>query len=487
MLSKSRFVAGLQCPLRLWNQSYRPELATEPSLSRQAIFDMGHEVGRLATRLYPGGVRIEEDHLHHEEAVRSTAQVLSNRGVPALFEAAFVCDRVRVRVDILERLPGEKWDLVEVKSATSVKGVYLPDLAVQCHVLQGSGIGVRRAGILHVNNQYVYDGCRLDLEELFRLSDLTEEVIAYQDQLPARLSEFHEMLADTSPPQVAPSRHCASPYRCEFWEHCTQETAEFWVLQLPGISQKRLDELKARGIEDIREIPDAFPLSELQARVRECVQSQSEFASPGLARALSDVDYPVHFLDFETIGPAIPRYAGTRPYQTIPFQWSDHVLHEKGTLAHREFLYERDGDPRDEFCVSLLEALGDRGTILIYTSYEADVIRRLAEDLPGHAEKLLAILDRCRDLCEVIRRCYYHPGFRGSFSLKAVLPAIVPSMKYESLAIQEGSQASLEYLRMMDPATPSDDRDRIRSNLLAYCSHDTLAMVRIREELLRRF
>jgi predicted RecB family nuclease len=487
MLSKSRFLAGLQCHLRLWQQCYNPERAGEVSPVRQALFDTGHEVGRLATELYPGGVRIEEDHLHHKEAVRATATLMRDQNVSAIYEAAFLEDGVRVRVDILKRTGRGTWNLIEVKSSTSVKEVYVPDVAVQHHVLKSSGLGVDRVGILHVNNGYVYDGRRLDLGELFRFSDLTEEASRLEAGMPRQIRDLQGMLAGGLPPKIAPSRHCWSPYLCEFWEYCTKEMPEHWIMNLSGISQRRMDELAALGIEDIREIPDSFPLTGLQGRVRRCVVTGREYLAPELEDELKRVDYPIHFLDFETLGPAIPQYAGTRPYQTIPFQWSDHILYPDGTLEHREYLFLEDRDPREEFARTLLEALGEKGTIFIYTIYEGGIIRALAEDLPLHRKRLLAVPDRFEDLHAAIRRYYYHPGFHGSFSLKAVLPALLPEMGYENLAIQEGSMASLAYLRMLDPSTPRKEKQKIKADLLAYCAHDTLAMVRIREELLSRF
>ena len=484
MLSKSRFLAGLQCPLRLWYQCYNRDLATPVSPSQQAIFDTGNEVGRLATELYPGGVLIEEDHLHHREAVESTRAAMADPGVPAIYEAGFVHDSVRVRVDVLERTQGGKWNLIEVKSSTSAKDVHLPDVAVQYRVLRGKGLDLARAGILHLNNEYVYDGRRLDLEQFFIFTDLTREAIDHQGEVQANLRRLKEMLAGQAPPRVEPGQHCSNPYRCEFWEHCTKGKPEFWVMNLSGISQKKLNELAALDVEDIHDIPDDFPLTALQARIRECVAEGKEYVAPELADELRDVEFPIHFLDFETIGSAIPRYEGTRPYQTIPFQWSDHVLYEDGTLEHPEFLHDEDTDPREAFCRTLLETLGDTGTIVIYTTYEVGVMTSLADDLPQYAGRLLAALDRIKDLHATVKTYFYHPDFQGSFSLKKVLPALVPSMAYEGLAIQEGTQASLEYLRMLDPSTRPEERKKIRADLLIYCGHDTLAMVRIREELM---
>lgn len=486
MLSKSRFLAGLQCPLRLWYQVYNPGLAGEVSPPQQAIFDMGHEVGRAATRLYPQGILMEEDYLHHPQAVASTRKAMEGMFAPAVFEAAFLHDGIRVRVDILERSGWGKWNLIEVKSSASVKEIHVPDVAIQYHVLRGAGVRVEKAGILHLNNQYLYDGNNLDLSQLFLFSDLTEQVLEQQEEVVRRVDQLKEVLAANSPPAIYPSRHCLSPYLCEFWDHCTAGMPETWVLNLSGITRRKLRELEALGVKDIRDIPEEFSLTALQARIRTCLVEGKEFIDPQLAVELGRVEYPLHFLDFETVGPAIPRYPHTSPFQSIPFQWSDDLLHGDGSMEHREYLCTEDKDSREEFIRTLLEALGGEGSIFIYTTYEKDLIGSLAEALPLYREILLPLQDRFKDLHALIRDYFYHPRFHGSFSLKDVLPALVPSMKYENLAIQEGSMASLQYLRMLDPAVPPEEREKIKNDLLTYCGHDTLGMVKIREELLKR-
>jgi hypothetical protein len=487
MLSKSKYLAGLQCPLRLWHQCYNPHLAPPVPPAKQSLFDTGHEVGLLATRLYQGGVLVETDPRRHEEAVSDTLVSMEDPAVKAIFEASFSCDGVRVKVDILERLGNGKWNLTEVKSSTGVKNEYLPDVGVQYHVLKGVGVDIERVILLHLSNQYVYDGNQLDLKQLFTASDLTREAITGQAEVEERLEEFKEMLGRHHPPDIAPSRHCFSPYECEFFDHCRVGLPEHWVVELAGIGRNRLDELTAMGVRDIRDVPEPFPLTELQERIRRCVKYDEEYVSGELRVELEAVEYPVHFLDFETLGLAVPRYAGTRPYQSVPFQWSDHVLQEDGRIEHREYLCEEDKDPREEFVRTLLDALRTEGSIVTYTSYEEGIIKGLAEGLPQYREPLLETLGRVKDLYAIIRKHYYHPAFHGSFSLKSLVPALLPEMAYENLAIQEGQQAGLEYLRMIDPATSKEEKERIKAALLAYCGQDTLAMIKIREKLLSRF
>jgi hypothetical protein len=487
MLSKSRFIAGEQCQLRLWYQCFNPDLATPVSPAQQAIFDTGHEVGELATQLYPEGVLIREDHLHHKEAVQTTLKAMQNPNIRSIYEAAFLFDDVRIRVDILVRLDNGQWNLIEVKSSTSVKDVHLPDVAIQYYVLQGSGLDISRTFLLLINNQYVYDGSNIDIENLFSSFDVTEKSLSLQNEISLRIAGQKEMLKALDAPLIQPSRHCNNPYSCDFWDYCTRDMPEHWVFNLHGISQNKLDELSGMNIKDIREIPDSYHLTELQERIKRCVINNNEFISKNLKKQLMDVEYPIHFLDFETINPAIPCYAGTRPYQAVPFQWSDHILYKDGTLEHKEYICDDDKDPRQDFVITLLDALGKQGTIFTYATYEKGIITRLAEHFPQFRNDLLAIPNRFKDLCAIIRNNFYHPGFHSSYSLKSVLPNIVSDMDYEELAIQEGNQASSEFLRMIEPSTTPEEKDRIKKDLLNYCSYDTLAMVKIRDELIKRY
>jgi predicted RecB family nuclease len=262
---------------------------------------------------------------------------------------------------------------------------------------------------------------------------------------------------------------------------------EHWIIELSGITQKKLNDLAEMGIDDIMDIPSTTSLTDLHERIRTSVVNNREYVSEELERELTDVEYPIHFLDFETIGTAIPRYVGTRPYQTIPFQWSNHILEKDGVLEHYEYLCNEDKDPREEFALTLLDTLGEKGSIFIYTTYETGIIQALAEEYPEYSDKLINILDRLKDLCAITKKHFYHPGFHGSFSIKSVLPALVPAMNYKRLEIQEGGQASLEYLHMIDPSVSFEEKEKIRQALLNYCGQDTLAMVKIREEMLKRF
>lgn len=485
ILSKSRFMAGLQCHKRLYFECYNRDLADPVSVQQQSLFDTGTRVGILARELYSAGVLIEEDYLNHSAAVESTKTILANYKIPALYEAAFTYDDIRIRVDILVRAGSDYFDLVEIKSGTQTKEEHVPDVAVQLYVLNGCGINIRRAFLGHLNSSYVYQGGDYDLEQLFSLDDITWEAQKMQSDIPLLLTEMRAPLWRMDLPDTDIGRQCGYPYKCAFYGHCHADEPEHHISQLYRVSQGLFETLKEAGIEDIRDIPGNFEgLNTLQKRVRNCVVNNRLYQDSQLAVLLQHMDYPVHFLDFETFSPPLPLYVGTRPYQVIPFQWSDHILERNENLSHEEFLYDGAGDPRKAFTTSLLNVLGSEGSIVVYSSFEATRIRELADAFPELANELLFLEeDRIVDLLKLIRRYCYHPEFHGSFSIKSVLPALVPGMSYDDLEIKDGGMAPIAYAEMIRLDTPSDRRNFLRRSLLAYCSRDTEAEVELFKKL----
>jgi hypothetical protein len=233
------------------------------------------------------------------------------------------------------------------------------------------------------------------------------------------------------------------------------------------------------GVATIDEIPDDAKLSQAQRRVKENVEWISERLGP----MLKAVQYPVHHLDFETVMLAVPRFSETRPYQALPVQWSNHIEQATGELSHEEFLHKDESDPRKVLAEALLESLRDRGSICVYSPYEKSVIEQLAETLPSLRTALQALVKRIWDLHPIVRDHYYHPHFDGSYSLKEVLPALVPSLAYDDLAIKEGGHAASQYYRMVFIETDWVERATIEEALLRYCARDTLAMVELRRAL----
>lgn len=484
-LSKSRVTAGLQCLKRVYLETYAYDDRDPIDPGRKAILDAGSQVGRVARGRFPGGVAVETDPQMHDQAVRQTAAALAPHGPPAIYEAAFLHDGIRVRVDVLARAGAGEWNLVEVKSSTGYKDEYLPDLAIQIYVAEGSGLRIGRAVLLHMNNQYVWPGGDYDLNALFSAQDLTDDARSCIPPLLSKIEAMREVLRGTEPPAVAVGPQCRKPYVCPYYSFCHEEGPEHRVSDLPRLSPKVYHALLGAEIEDIRDIPEDFDgLSALQKRVRDCVVRGVPFAHPDLKMHLDAIRHPVHFLDFETCNPALPIIPGTRPFQQTPFQWSDHVLERSGTVRHRAFLHVERTDPRPRLAEELLDALDGDGSIVVYSEFEARMIRSLAEALPSLAGRLLPLIEgRMVDLHQLIHEHYYHPGFHGSFSIKDVLPVLVEGLDYRSLLIREGSQAAMAFSQMTDPSTCPAEREKLRNGLLAYCERDTEAMLRLFQTL----
>ena len=485
-LSKSKYLSGLQCQKRLYLEIHAPTLATAPDEKTQAILDMGTEVGELARQRFPGGVLVTATHRHPTEALRQTAALLADPAVPAIYEGALECDRVLVRVDILERVAPasggpDKWRLIEVKSSSRTKDVHISDLAIQAHVARGAGLSLDGTWLMHINTQYVYAGGPLDLTQLFFLQDLSAQVAAMEPDIAPRLARMKAMLQAPLPPAIEPGSHCHQPYDCPFWDHCTKEKPVRWIYHLPGSAQT-IERLSRQGVETIDAIPHDVKLTSVQRRVKDNV----EWVGAGLYAALSSIRFPVHHLDFETFMPAIPKFPMTRPYQTIPTQWSNHIETEEGEVRHEAYLCRAPDDPREEFSVTLLESLGREGSICVYSDYERAVLQRLAEALPSLRADLTQAMARLWDLLTIVKDYYYHPAFAGSFSIKSVLPALVPDLSYEDLEIREGGTAARAYQQMVFEETDWVEKERLRDALLKYCERDTLAMLAVRKALAAR-
>jgi hypothetical protein len=478
-LSKSGFMAGMQCHKRLYLATYRPELAGPAGESGEATFEMGHAVGALARNRYSGGALIGED-LDWAEADCATRAALRNRAIPAIFEGALSFDRVRIRTDILTRTSDRRFDLFEVKSTLDLKPEHEWDLAVQHYVLRGAGVPIRWARLMHLNRDYVYPGGEYDLKRLFTFTNLTGQVRKKRREVVAALKEMRRTLAAKSPPPIPVGPQCSSPYPCPFYDHCHEEEPEHSIEQLPRLGMRLRDQLAAMGIIAIPKIPRDFDgLSTLQARVAKAVRTATRFHDPAISRKLRKLKFPVHFLDFETFAPALPLYAGTKPYKTIPFQWSDHILNADGAITHREFLHDEPTDPRRPFAERLLETLGNKGSIVVYSSFEATRLRELGEHFEDLAPTLERVRKRIVDLLPLIRDHVYDPEFHGSFSLKSVLPALVPGLGYDDLEITDGGVASLAYTEMQATLTARKRWIALRAALLAYCKRDTEALLRL--------
>jgi hypothetical protein len=480
LLTKSKFMAGLQCPRYLWIYVNDPGHIPQPDLVTQHTFDQGHDVGEVAKKLFPGGADMSG--LGFREMLSETSARLADR--KPIFEAAFQCGQLYARVDILNPSDDSGWDIIEVKSSTEIKDENIADVAFQRHVLRGCGVNVNRCHVIHINRDYVKQG-EIDPAGLLMTEEITERVLEISAGMADMVEDMLQTIAGNCPDSVI-GRLCDSPYTCPLKAECWAVMPEHPVSDLYRIGSK-MDDLLKRGITAIKEIPADFKLNEKQLLQKSCIEcGQPHIDAKEIGRFLSGLKYPHYYLDFETFATAIPMFDGTKPYQNIPFQFSLHTIHVEGTEPeHNHFLYQGSPDPRSEFVAALKSSLGDGGTVIVYNqSFEESVLQKLAEAFPEYSAWVDDVVSRMADLIIPFRNFhYYHPAQCGSASLKHVLPSLT-GISYTGLNIAEGQTASLKFMAAVFGSASETDRAKVFGDLLEYCGQDTYGMVRIVEKLM---
>ena len=480
-LSKSRVLSGLQCPRRLWLETYRRDLLVVEARQQQ-VFDAGNELGELARVLLGPGTLIG----NVNDINAAVAETTQHRAASptTLFEPAFLYDDVLVRADVLKPVEGG-YDLIEVKGSTQVKDQYISDCAVQAWVIEGAGLPLNRIFLAHIDNSFVYPGDN-DYRGLLHLEDVSDKVRERIAKVPDWVASFRNTL-DGDEPDIKTGNHCDKPYSCPFYAHCSAQEpppAEYPVEILPH-GRRIVPELRAEGYVDLRDVPAERLEKAIHRRIQDATISGKAFKDPKAARLLSELGYPRYYIDFETIGFSIPRWKGTRPFQQIPFQWSCHVQRADGALEHHAFLDLSGENPAVRFVESLLAVMETDGPVLVFNrGFEATRLRELGEMLPGHAAALNALAARMVDLLPITRKHYYHPAMKGSWSIKAVLPTIAPELSYEHLdEVADGGAAQRAYLEAIDASPSASRRQDIDIALRRYCENDTMAMIRVAEAL----
>ncbi len=442
IFSKSTFLYFLQCPKRLFLHKFKGELRNPEDEAQQSIFSSGTNVGLLAQGLFPGGINAEPpDAFSYHLSVAKTQQLIKE-GAEVIYEACFNYDGVLCAIDILVK---EKnlWYAFEVKGTTTVKQPHKIDASLQYFVLTNSGIQLEDIFIVHLNNQYVRRG-EINVQELFTKQSIHEQVKEQQEFIETKIVELKKVVAYKIEPIVEVGKHCEKPYPCDFTGFCWKNVNE--------------EETKSEREEYINK------------------EYLNEF--------FSELQYPLFYFDLETVNPAIPEFNFSRPYQQIPFQYSLHIQRNKDSeLEQKEFLGDGLTDPREVLVKELLASLGNEGSIIVWNqTFEISRLKELARDFPIYEKQIYDVLERVVDIMIVFRKkMFYHPDFNESYSIKKVLPVLVPELSYSDLSIQDGGSASLIYSELKNQT--EEIQIEQRKNLLEYCKLDTLAMVKILEKI----
>jgi hypothetical protein len=474
-----------QCPKRLWLEVHRFDLRKD-SVATETSFQIGYQVGDIAHKIYDPegrGALIDVKNEGFEQAFTRSSALLQS--AQPIFEAGFSAGGALAFSDVM--LPEQKngkqvWRMVEVKSATSVKPYHRDDVAVQTFIAQTAGVALESIALAHIDSSWVYPGNE-DYRGLLKEHDLTAEAFARTEEVQGWIAQAQSIVAKDVEPVMATGIHCDKPYECGFYNYCSRDEPkpEYPVYWLPHISATKIQNLATQGMVDLSDVPDGL-LNDMQQRVKHHTLANTVyFDAAGAAADLGVHNLPAYFLDFETIQFAVPIWKGTRPYQMITFQFSLHTLATSGQLEHTGFLDISGNNPSEPFAHALIATCGDHGPVYVYNAgFETARIRELAERYPELSESLLAINTRVVDLLPIARIRYYHPSQHGSWSLKKVLPAAVPELRYDALVgVQDGGMAMDAYIEGIHPSTCDERKAQIEQQLLAYCQLDTYAMVRL--------
>jgi len=481
-LSKSQYLKGLQCPKALWFYNHRKDLKPEIDAATQARFDVGNELGVIAQNYFSGGIEVIADYWDIQKAEAITRQFIKD-GHKLIYEATAIhpVSGFHSRIDILRKVDGaDEWDLIEVKSSTSVKDYHIDDLSFQYYVFHKAGFKVRNCFMMVIDNQYKRNG-DIEPQALLKLVDITEQVLSKQDEIDRAAPQLLEVIANKSEPETGIGARCKKPFECDYKAHCWKHVPEYSIFNIfSGVKAERI----ADSVDsyDVKDIPsEMLPVGNKLIDISSYREGTIFINSQNIAQFLSRLEYPLYYLDYETLGPAIPAYNGTSPYQAIPFQFSLHIQVEPGgSTHHHEFLYKEPSDPRRAFTKKLIELCGASGSIIVWNQgFEKGRNEELAKEYPEFAVTLNQINDRMLDLLVPFRnRALYHPQQKGSASLKNVLPAFT-ELGYQDMAIGGGSDASSQYQNFVEGKLSDDETDSLWQDLSKYCKLDTHAMVEL--------
>ena len=474
-ISKHDWLTAQDCRTKGWFQLR--EESSPPTEAERFRMDQGTHVGVLAHTLYPNGTLITSS--GDDSAVAVTQNLIADQDFDAFFEAAFQVDQLVTKADILTR-EGDGWHVMEVKSSyanSSSIATYVKDLAYTSMVVEQCGLSVTSTSLVLLNRDYRYGD---DPTKLFEIVDKTLEVKAIVGDYSSKRQELITALIQESHPEPSLGSSCRS---CTYFESdCLGAGIEYTVLDIPNLHHTKLKKLSASGIVDLSDFPDEIEISDAQEQAKNCSLNNEIYTNDDLQEELEGITWPCYYLDFETVATVLPLYEGHGCHQQILTQFSLHSRSNiDGVLEHREYLADASKDCQRELAENLIAALGDEGAIIVYSPFEKTRIKGLAELYPDLAGALEPIIVRLVDFLVIVKKNVYHPQFKGSYSMKKVLPVLVPDLNYDGLDIGDGDMAITMFAKMANSEV--EDIDQVRSDLLAYCKLDTLAMVRLHDVL----
>jgi len=452
------------------------DLIAPTAPGQQFIFDQGHDVGKLAQQLFPGGTDASPSSPFDYRPSLELTQKLIAEGRQVIYEAAFQQEEVLAALDILVWDQG--WHAYEVKSSTKVHDINLTDAALQYWVMEKSGIKVESFSIIHLNSDYERIG-DIVVEKLFKIEPVTYLIQALQDEITEQVASLKKVCSRKTVPAIPIGTQCTKPYTCDFKDHCFSHVPEESILDFDLYRKEERFRLYHAGIKKISDVKEWQKLKPPYNFIVESHINKGFYFDPiKLKEFVSKLQYPLLFMDFETVAFALPPFNNSSPYDAMTFQYSLHTIEsEDAEPLHNFFLADPAKDFREDFIKALLADLGESGDILVWSvSFERSKLNMLSLLYPQYEERVNAVIVRLVDLAIPFqKRWVYDNTLSCSYSIKSVLPFVMPDLSYDNLAVKEGQTASLLFQQMM--AEPQKDWTKERNDLLEYCCLDTFAMV----------
>ena len=486
-LSKSDFLKYQVCPSYLWLWKYKKEVVPvdEEEAIRQRL-EQGNEVERYARGLFPNAVLVETK---GRQAKQETEVIVAD-GAKAIFQATVFTDSgLLAMADVITFDDATKsWILYEIKSTNSIKPEHISDVAFQRVAFEEAGYKIGRTGVIYLNKEYVRRS-QIDPNDFMTQTDITEKVDKILPTIKQQIGDALDLVARTDAPKGCSCRLKAKSGHCPTFHYLNPDIPEYSVFNISRIGGKNLGVLIDGDILEVHDVPEDMKLTIPQKNQVTVAKSKEPIINrQGVTELLSELEYPLYFLDYETVSTALPLFSGCTPFQQIPFQYSLHVLRQPGgELEHYDYL-SKDGNnlPVPDLLASLSSHIGSTGSVIVwYKIFEKGRNTEMAKAYPEHAAFLESVNSRIFDLMEVFSKQHFvHHKFNGSSSIKAVLPVLVPEFSYKEMSIQNGMVAALRWHEAVTGAVNETEAHKIFDDLIKYCCLDTLAMVKIYEYLL---
>lgn len=483
LLSKSDYMLYLAHPAWLWLKKHDKDKLPHIDDNTQATFDAGNLFEGYAEKLFDDGVRLGfSDYASYLALPEQTMEALLG-GAKTIYQARFIAGQLTCICDVVHVVGDKTFDLYEIKSSTKAKPEHVTDLAFQAHVLRESGFTVRKISVIHVNNEYARHG-EINPEEFCLTTDITTEVNALSATTKTQAQEALETLQLADMPDLSPALADGGSFTD--WLSVYKSTVnppKDSIYYLCGLNAAKVKALEDAGIEKIADIPDDFKLSPKQHEQATATKlNQQLITHEPIQDLLKSFEYPLYFLDYETLAGIVPPFEGMHPYQQVPFQYSLHILDSPDSeLRHEEYLHRDGTNPCKDVAEALRSHIGDTGTVLAWNmGFEKSCNKTLAEAVPELKDFLLDLNERMNDLMLPFSKLWYvDKDFYGSASIKKVLPVLAPHLSYKALGIQEGASAQRLWMQGVIDGKDSIDKEVLFADLLEYCKLDTLAMVEI--------